>query len=138
MTQEKAKTVVRYSKKREAILCALRETKTHPTAEWLFQTLKPSFPDLSLGTVYRNLSFFQEHGQVKSVGVVNGQERFDADTSEHCHFICERCGKVVDLPQVSLNIDHALEESHGFLVTRQELNLYGCCELCQTVSSIIQ
>ena len=46
---------IRYSKKREAILEAIRSTDTHPTADWVYQTLKPTHPDLSLGTVYRNL-----------------------------------------------------------------------------------
>ena len=46
---------VRYSKKREAILDAIQSTTCHPSADWVYQTLKPSHPDLSLGTVYRNL-----------------------------------------------------------------------------------
>ncbi len=123
-----SKTTIRYSKKREAILTALQGTKTHPNAEWLFQELKPAFPDLSLGTIYRNLSFFQEHGQIKSVGVVNGQERFDADTSDHCHFVCESCGKVVDLPEMKGTVQQ--EIAHGFTVTRQELTLFGKCDRC--------
>ena len=69
---------IRHSKKREAILAALRGTTRHPSAEWLYRQLKPQHPDLSLGTVYRNLAFFQERGLVQSVGVVQGQERFDA------------------------------------------------------------
>jgi len=49
----------RHSKKRDAILNAIRSTKCHPSAEWVYQTLKPDHPDLSLGTVYHNLIFFQ-------------------------------------------------------------------------------
>ena len=52
--------MIRYSKKREAILTAIRSTTCHPSAEWIYQTLKPTHPDLSLGTVYRNLVFFQQ------------------------------------------------------------------------------
>ena len=59
----------RYSAKREAILQVLRGTDTHPTAEWVFQQLKPQFPDLSLGTVYRNLAAFRQDGTLISVGV---------------------------------------------------------------------
>lgn len=69
---------IRYSKKREAILAAIQGTSCHPSAEWIYQQLKPSHPDLSLGTVYRNLIFFQERGDIRSVGVIQGQERFDA------------------------------------------------------------
>ena len=76
---------VRYSKKREAILTAIRGTTCHPSAEWIYQQVKPDHPDLSLGTVYRNLVFFQDHGQVQSVGVVQGQERFDGVVAPHSH-----------------------------------------------------
>ena len=62
-----------YSHKREAILNIMRGTKSHPTAEWVYQQLKPQYPDLSLGTVYRNISRFKEEGQLITVGVVGGQ-----------------------------------------------------------------
>ena len=55
-------TAHRYSKKREAILEAMRSTLEHPSAEWIYAKLKPEFPDLSLGTVYRNLAFFRAVG----------------------------------------------------------------------------
>jgi Fe2+/Zn2+ uptake regulation proteins len=87
----------KFSRKREAILDALRSTKTHPTAEWIYATLKPLYPDLSLGTVYRNLSLFRSEGQIISVGTVNGQERFDANIAPHPHFICDSCGEVIDI-----------------------------------------
>ena len=122
----------RYSKKREAILSALRGTKTHPSAEWVYQTLKPAHPDLSLGTVYRNLSLFRQQGVIQSVGVVNGQERFDADTSLHHHFVCERCGAVLDLsfsPQEE-GWDCAVSEQYGFRAKRHELTFYGICRDC--------
>lgn len=80
---------IRYSKKREAILAAIQGTSCHPSAEWIYQQLKPSHPDLSLGTVYHNLIFFQERGDIRSVGVIQGQERFDAVVTPHSHFVCE-------------------------------------------------
>ena len=127
----------RYSKKREAILSALRGTKSHPSAEWVYQTLKPAHPDLSLGTVYRNLSLFRQQGVIQSVGVVNGQERFDADTSLHHHFVCERCGSVLDLDflqQGEDSWDQAVSEQYGFRTLRHELVFYGICKTCQNKS----
>jgi Fur family peroxide stress response transcriptional regulator len=123
---------VRYSRKREAILAAIRSTKTHPTAEWIYQTLKPTHPDLSLGTVYRNLGFFLERGDIKSVGVVNGQERYDGDMSPHSHFICKRCGAVYDLPAPPglEGLDRVVGEQYGFTVDRCELTLRGLCAGC--------
>ena len=72
------------SKKRQVILEALAATTAHPTAQELYQQLKPDYPDLSLGTVYRNLSLFAEEGDAMSVGVFRGQERFDARTCTVC------------------------------------------------------
>ena len=65
------------SKKRQVILEALAATTAHPTAQELYQQLKPDYPDLSLGTVYRNLSLFAEEGDAMSVGVFRGQEGVD-------------------------------------------------------------
>lgn len=127
----------RYSKKREAILSALRGTKSHPSAEWVYQTLKSTHPDLSLGTVYRNLALFRQQGVIQSVGVVNGQERFDADTSLHHHFVCERCGSVLDLDfrqEQEDSWDQAVSEQYGFKTLRHELIFYGICKTCQNKS----
>ena len=123
---------IRYSKKREAILKAIRGTHIHPTAEWVYQTLKPTHPDLSLGTVYRNLSFFIEQGTIKSVGVINGQERFDGDTAPHSHFICKRCGAVHDLPwpEELEGLDRNVSEHYGFKTEHCELTFHGLCNEC--------
>ena len=87
----------RYSKKRADMLTLIQSTNCHPSAEWVYQQLKPTHPDLSLGTVYRNLALFQEQKLIKSVGVVNGQERFDGTVAPHSHFVCTSCGSVLDL-----------------------------------------
>ena len=123
---------VRYSKKREAILTAIRETTCHPSAEWVYRRLKPQHPDLSLGTVYRNLTFFQQHGLVQSVGVVQGQERFDAVVTPHSHFVCNCCGTVLDLPDVhpESGLDRAVSWQYGLAVERHELTFYGLCPNC--------
>ena len=90
------KRIRKHSRKRDAILACLRSTPTHPSADWIYARLKPEIPDLSLGTVYRNLNLFREEGLIASVGVVNGLERFDADVSPHMHCICSCCGAVMD------------------------------------------
>ncbi|MGM9520985.1 MAG: transcriptional repressor [Oscillospiraceae bacterium] len=121
----------RYSRKREAILQALRSTTIHPTAEWVYMKLKPEFPDLSLATVYRNIAAFIESGELVSVGVVDSKERYDADTHPHSHFICERCGAVMD---VKLSDDSAIdkqaEETMEVRIFRHELTFRGICNEC--------
>lgn len=123
---------IRYSKKREALLQAIQDTDCHPSAEWLYQTLKPQHPDLSLGTVYRNLVFFQEQGVVKSVGVVNGQERFDGRTEAHAHFVCSQCGCVSDLHGLKLaeDLEETVCRQYQIAVNRHELTFYGSCQSC--------
>lgn len=122
----------RYSKKRAAILAAIRGTDCHPSAEWVYQTLKPNHPDLSLGTVYRNLVFFQERGDIRSVGVIKGQERFDGITTPHSHFICRHCGAVMDLSRTELasRIDRDVSEQYGLMVEHHELTFHGLCPTC--------
>lgn len=123
---------IRYSKKREAILNAIQSTKCHPSADWVYQTLKPEHPDLSLGTVYRNLEFFRQHGTIQSVGVVRGQERFDATTAPHTHFVCSGCGDVIDLDDIRLDdgLDREVCEKYGLAVQRHELTFHGLCQTC--------
>ena len=122
----------RYSKKREAILEAMRGTKTHPTAEWIYQKLKPEHPDLSLGTVYRNLTLFREQGMIRSVGVVDGNEHFDACVEDHGHFVCTNCRSVIDLPVTmpDQEFNRMVSEDCGFVVDRHDLTFYGTCDQC--------
>lgn len=122
----------RYSKKREAILDAMRRTESHPTAEWLYQQLKPEHPDLSLGTVYRNLTLFREQGVIRSVGVVDGHERFDANTENHTHFICARCHAVIDIPDVGAGeqVEQQVCRRYGFRTDHHDLTVFGTCDQC--------
>lgn len=124
--------VTRYSKKREAILTALCMTDCHPTAEWLYQQLKPDHPDLSLGTVYRNLTLFRQQGVIRSVGVVDGHERFDANTKNHTHFVCDRCHAVIDIPEVAPGeqVERDVGQKYGFRAERHDLTVFGTCDQC--------
>ena len=122
----------RFSQQRERIYQTVLESRAHPTAELVYQQLKPEMPRLSLGTVYRNLLFFQQNGTIQSVGVVNGQERFDAVTAPHSHFVCTSCGAVIDLHRIPMDpaLTAAVREQYGFEVQRHELTFYGRCQKC--------
>ena len=124
-----------FSAKREAIYKAISDTSIHPSAEWLYEQLKPNFPDLSLGTVYRNLAVFKQNGVVKSLGVFNGQERFDHDLSQHSHFVCERCFSIQDVLEGVSEQDMAayglIEREYGAKVRGHSVIFYGLCENCR-------
>ena len=121
-----------FSRKRQAILQALQSTNSHPTADWVYHSLKDSFPDLSLGTVYRNLARFKQQGLILSIGTVNGQEHFDGNIAPHAHFICKRCGNVVDIDNSFENADAVklLKNLYNFDVLEQRLIFYGYCNRC--------
>jgi len=126
------------SKKRQAILAALRATKEHPTADMLYQMLKPDYPELSLGTVYRNLNVLAEEGLVTSVVRVDGQERYDATISPHAHFVCRRCRRVMDiaLPAGVEALYGRLEEELGLQAENCSLDIHGLCRNCRECPTV--
>ncbi|MDR3162103.1 MAG: transcriptional repressor [Spirochaetaceae bacterium] len=133
----------KHSRKRDAILRVIQSTKSHPGAQWVYDQLKPQIPDLSLGTVYRNITFFREAGIVVSLGVVNGEDRFDGDVRPHPHLVCSRCGRVVDLPCPDSGLVTALAETIPAILKTEESGeagefridyrktvFYGLCGYC--------
>ena len=123
---------VRQSKKRDAMLALLRGTTCHPPADWVYHQLKAEYPDLSLGTVYRNLNQLCGRGLIRRVGPVNGQERYDGTLSPHSHFICNRCGAILDLPQRSPGQDwlETASVQYGFQAESCEFIVRGLCHEC--------
>ena len=123
----------KHFKKREAILNCLRSTTSHPTAEWVHAQLKAEYPDISLGTVYRNLALFKEQGLVISVGTVNGVERFDGNTNPHVHFVCTGCDAISDLPQIAVPeaLNQQVMQETGGMIDTCQLTFVGVCQTCK-------
>ena len=88
---------------REAILRELRSVTSHPTADELYAMLRPEMPQISLGTVYRNLEQMSQAGIIRKLETAGKQKRFDGDLSPHHHMRCRCCGAVVDIASESLN-----------------------------------
>lgn len=122
-------SVKRYSRQRELIYQCLCNTTEHPTAEMLYNWLKPGNPALSLGTVYRNLNVLAEEGAI--VRMSFPVERFDANTEPHAHFLCRACGGVYDLElPYSKALDESAEKNSGHRVDAHELLFVGTCAQC--------
>ena len=119
-------------RKRNAILAYLQQTKEHPSAEMVYAKLKPDFPDLSLGTVYRNLSMIKQQGIIASLGTVAGTERFDGNIKPHVHFVCNECEGVTDMAgiRVSQELAKAAEAETGGKVDSCHLTFSGTCGEC--------
>lgn len=124
-------------KKRNAILTYLQHSDAHPSAETIYTDLKAEIPDLSLGTVYRNLKLFQQQGMVSSIATVHGVERFDANTAPHVHFICDGCDAVIDLHQLSTPqaLCAEAERSIGCCVCGCQLSFTGKCQTCLEIQT---
>ena len=122
----------KHFRKRDAILEYLRATDAHPSAETVYAGLKQQIPDLSLGTVYRNLALFKQQGLAVSLGTVGGVERFDGNTTPHVHFICGQCGCVRDRPGMQIPGEltaAAASEAHAS-VSACQLTFTGTCNTC--------
>jgi Fur family peroxide stress response transcriptional regulator len=134
----------KHSKKRDAILGIIRSATSHPGALWVYEQLKAAIPSLSLATVYRNIKLFQREGSVVSVGVVDGEERFDGRVEPHPHFVCSCCGQVMDYdapelpPEFSRIMEHLQDIVHtpsGFVVDYRKTVFNGLCAECSQVKS---
>ena len=119
-------------RKRSAILTYLQHSQAHPSAETIYTDLKTQIPDLSMGTVYRNLTLFKQQGLATSVATVRGVERFDANTDPHVHFICSDCDAVIDLHQLSTpqSLRAEAENCIGCQVGSCQLSFTGLCRTC--------
>ena len=121
---------IRHSSGRDKIYTYLCSTKEHPSANMIYKDMKPVIPKLSLGTVYTNLKLFEEQGKVIRVVNVNGVERYDADTSEHIHFVCDKCGAVIDVMDTNIKAIKRACHTGKAKIKSIKIVLHGICEGC--------
>ena len=119
----------RYSKQRELIYQCLKHTNEHPTAEMIYQKLKPENTGLSLGTVYRNLNLLAQQGYV--VRIPSAVDHYDAVTAPHGHLECRRCGRLFDLRgNASQVIKLFSQANQGLRLDSCSVVFQGLCEDC--------
>lgn len=122
---------MKYSHQRELIYEQVKQHPVHPTADMVYSALKAEHPNLSLGTVYRNLNLLSELGMLMKIRIADGSDRFDGRTDAHYHMVCEKCGRVFDIELDGLEGEvRAAAARDGHTLTRVTLTLAGICGGC--------
>jgi len=122
----------RETRQREAVLQVVRGSEIHPTADWVYKEVKNIIPDISRGTVYRNLKVLVENGliaEIKSSGEIT---RYEGRMDRHSHFRCINCGKILDI-EIVLNDTYNMEAAAAAdaRVLYHHLEFGGYCRDCQ-------
>ncbi len=120
----------RMTRQRMVILEELKKVRTHPTADELYSMVRTKLPRISLGTVYRNLDFLAETGEIVKLESTGSIRRFDGDTSPHQHIRCTVCGRVGDVVPMAPTPDVNTIHVDGFTVTRARVEYEGVCDAC--------
>lgn len=123
----------RHSKQRDAVRSALYSVDCHPTATNVYDIVREEFPNISLATVYRNLSEMRDDGDAIMLTTESGSVHYDAFTAPHSHLHCAKCGKVLDLSIELPDLCNAANKS-GCNVSRYSLMFYGVCKSCRKKS----
>ena len=118
-----------YSRQREAILEVLRATDTHPTAAAVYEKVREILPNISLGTVYRNLAALKENGDILGLSIGDGYEHYDGDSAPHIHLHCRKCGGIQDL-EMSGDPAGDWAKKQGFVPETSVYIVYGSCNTC--------
>jgi Fur family transcriptional regulator, peroxide stress response regulator len=114
-----------------AVYEALRGDHSHPSAEEIHRRVRKKSPQVSLGTVYRNLQRLTEEGKIRTVHLGDRSACYDPTLEDHDHFICQRCGRVDDVwlkRDRRINLAPLVEK--GFTILDQSLAIHGLCQQC--------
>lgn len=121
----------KYSRQRASIKDYLAQTKEHPTADTIYMNIKLIYPNISLGTVYRNLNLLSGSGEILKISCGDGSDRFDGNPNPHNHFICEECNHVYDLEMESIDhINEIANTNFNGLIEGHVTYFYGKCHDC--------
>ena len=122
---------LKYSRQREAIKENLMYRKDHPTADAVYLSIREEYPNISLGTVYRNLQLLTELGELQKIRIGDGLDHFDADTHQHYHFYCTKCGAVIDMDMDAIDeINDIASKTFDGIIESHNLTFSGICGRC--------
>lgn len=122
----------KYSRQREIIRSFIKGRNDHPTADVVYANVRKELPNISLGTVYRNLLFMVDNNELVKVDVGDGTIHFDPTISQHSHFVCECCGKIKDITIMAddSTID-AVESNERVKIKSHSILFKGLCDKCR-------
>ena len=121
---------LKYSRQRECIKSFLLSRYDHPTADTIYMNVKKEFPNISLGTVYRNLALLASLGEIIKI-TVDGADRFDAHVEPHSHFICKNCHQVLDLHVENEELIQAqAQKNFPGQIEGHVVQYFGLCSTC--------
>ena len=123
--------MIKHSRQRDAIRLNLMGRCDHPTAEMVYMDIKEDFPNISLGTVYRNLSLLSDLGEIQKISTGTGPDRFDGNVKSHCHFQCRKCYDVLDLSfEYPEDFNTHAGKNFSGLIEESIVQFYGLCPSC--------
>ncbi len=120
---------MRSSRQRDAVLEVLRSSCDHPTADIIYERVKEQIPNISLGTVYRNLGQLHDEGFITVVESSDKKVHYEGNLTDHIHFLCKKCDIITDVftkPKIPNIFDDM-----GYLVENQKTVYYGICKKCR-------
>ena len=117
---------MRFSQQRETVKNVVRGTNSHPTAEWVYTQTKKIIPNISLGTVYRNLSQLSDNSSIRTIqdGSVT---RYDGNIKPHHHLKCDECSEIIDIEIHDLNLKNIIKSKFDFEPSDVEITVTGTC-----------
>ena len=118
---------------RKVILEEVRSSRRHMTAAEVHAIVRQKLPQLSLGTVYRNLDLLTHDGLIRRLVTVGRETRFDGVVSAHYHLHCRRCGRIEDIRYpVAVRVEAEIPESSGWEIAEPSIEFPGICPDCRT------
>lgn len=121
---------MRQSRQRDAILHTVKSTNSHPSADWVYDSVRKEIPNVSLGTVYRNLGQLVDTNNLKAFNY-NGMVHYDALLNDHQHFYCHECSGIFDINVDEKDFISRINDTTTHLITDFQLILTGLCNNCK-------
>lgn len=122
---------MRNTVQRALVLDAVKELRCHATADEVYHTIVKKHPDISRGTVYRNLNLLSDIGEIRKLEIPGGADRYDHICHKHYHARCVKCGRVFDVDMEFIaDLERKIKDTKGFVFTGHDIVFKGICPEC--------